>query len=123
MAAFALGLVKERENPETGEKYLAVEGKDEFGFSSWTPVGKNILQAVTILAQKGQDAAKLTKQIDKIIAEEYIHNARKAELRGKLVALIENTILPLFGGNDQNKEYMAYKKAAIEFIKSKLADN
>lgn len=122
LMAFALGIVKERENPETGEKYLAVEGKDEYGFSTWTPVGKNMLQAATILAQKGGEAPKLMKQIDKIVAEEYVHNTRKAELRSKLVSLIQNTLLPLFGGNDQNKEYMAYKLAAVEYMKSKLAD-
>ncbi len=121
-AAFAMGLVKQRENPDTGEKYLAIETKDEFGFSSWTPIGKNFLQANTILAQKGALAATLTKQIEKIIAEEYMHNAQKAELRAKIVDLIQNTILPLFNGNDQNKDYLAYKVSAIDFMRSKLAD-
>ncbi len=121
-AAFAMGLVKQRENPDTGEKYLAIETKDEFGFSSWTPIGKNFLQANTMLAQKGALAATLTKQIEKIIAEEYMHNAQKAELRAKIVDLIQNTILPLFNGNDQNKDYLAYKKSAIDFMKENLAD-
>lgn len=121
-AAFAMGLVKQRENPDTGEKYLAIETKDEFGFSSWTPIGKNFLQANTMLAQKGALAATLTKQIDKIIAEEYMHNAQKAELRAKIVDLIQNTILPLFNGNDQNDDYKAYKMSAIDFMKENLAD-
>lgn len=120
--AFALGIVKERENPDTGQKLLAIQGKDEDGFTVWTYIGKNILEAAQKLAENPTQAGKLTKQIDKIIADEYGHNAKRAELRGQIVNLIEGTLLPLFNGNDQNQEYLAYRKAAVDFMKSRLAD-
>lgn len=122
MLAFALGLVSEQENPETGEKYLGIEGKDQHGFKTVIPVGKNIVQSVTLLSQKGKEAATLIKDIDRKLDAEYVHNAKKAELRDKLVQVVEKMVLPIFGGNMQNKEFLAYRKDAIELMDTRLAD-
>lgn len=122
MLAYALGLVSEQQNPETGEKFFAIEGKDEFGFKSIIPVGKNIVQTVTLLSQKTKEAAQLIKDIDRKLDEEYVHNLKKGELREKLVKVVENMVLPVFGGNMQNKDFMAYRKDAIELMQSRLAD-
>lgn len=120
--AFALDIVKERENPDTGQKLLAIKGKDEDGFTVWTYLGKNMLDTAQKLAENPAQAAKLTKEIDKIIKEDYVHNAKREALRDKIVSLIEDTLLPLFNDNDRNPEYMAYRKAAADFMKSRLAD-
>lgn len=122
MLAYALELVKERENPETGEKYLAIEGKDALGFTTILPVGKNIVQSVSLLSQKNKEAAQLINDIDKKLAEEYIHNAKKEELRGKLVKVVEHVVLPIFGGNMENKDFLAFRKDAIELMTTRLAD-
>ena len=53
---------------------------------------------------------------------QYIHNEKKAELRKKIVRLVEGTILPLFNGNSQNQDYLAFKKAAMEINKTQLQD-
>jgi len=120
--AYALELVKEHENPETGEKFFAIEGKDKYGFTTLVPVGKNIVQTVSLLSQKTQEANELIKTIDKVIAEEYVHNTKKEELRGKIVKIVENVVLPIFGGNMQNKDFMAFRKDAVEVMTTRLAD-
>lgn len=123
MLAYALGLVSEHENPETGAKFLAIEGKDELGFTTLTPVGRNIVQSVDMLSQKPKEAADLIKSIDRKLAEEYVHNAKKEELRTKLVEVVEKMVLPIFNGNMQNKDFMAYRKDAAELITGRLATN
>ncbi len=122
MLAYALELVKEHENPETGEKFFAIEGKDSLGFTTLIPVGRNIVQSVSLLSQKTQEANALIKDIDRKLDEEYIHNSRKEELRGKLVEVVEKVVLPIFGGNMQNKDFLAFRKDAVEIMTTRLAN-
>jgi hypothetical protein len=122
MLAFALDLVKEKVNPETGEHYLAIEREDEDGWTVETPIGKDLLGAIRVLSTKDKEAGEVSAAVERIIATQYIHNEKKAELRKKIVRLVEGTILPLFNGNSQNQDYLAFKKAAMEINKTQLQD-
>ena len=122
MLAFALDLVKEKVNPETGEHYLAIEREDEDGWTVETPIGKDLLGAIRVLSTKDKEAGEVNAAVERIIATQYIHNEKKAELRKKIVRLVEGTILPLFNGNSQNQDYLAFKKAAMEINKTQLQD-
>ena len=121
--AFAMGLIIKRENPDTGEKYFALELKDQDGFTSYLNIGKDIVQALSFLSSRQKDADTLMKQVDKVISEKYIHNNDKADLKTAIVSLLNTQVLPLFNNNDQNMEYQRFLLDAKNIIRTELKEN
>lgn len=120
--AFALGLVTERENPDTGEHYMALSTPDEYGFNSYVRLGKDAVQALNELSGDEKNAGTLVKAVDEKLAAEYVHNESKRELKKKIVDFVNNTILPLFNGNDQNREYQSFLRSARAIIENELKE-
>lgn len=120
LLAFAMGIVGEHENPETGQKYLAIEGTDELGFPTLLPLGRNIVQSVERLSQDAKQSTKLIADIDRKLAEEYVHVDKKKELQGRLVDVVQNKVLPIFNGNMENRDFLAYRNDAAQIIRTQL---
>lgn len=118
--AFAMKLVAQREDPDTGKRYVALAIPDEDGFVSHLPLGKNIVEALTELSgnEKGVDA--LVNMVDKKMETNYIHNEKKAELKQEIVSIINNQVLPLFNNNDQNPDYLLFMRDAKNIMKTEL---
>ncbi len=120
--AFAMGLVTNRENPDTGEHYMALAIPDEYGFNSYVRLGKDAVQALNELSGNEKNADSLVKSVDGKLASEYVHNDSKRELKKKIVDFVNSTILPLFNGNDQNKEYQLFLQSARSIIDNELKE-
>ena len=120
--AFAMGLVTNRENPDTGEHYLALAIPDEYGFNSYVRLGKDAVQALNELSGNEKNADALAKAVDEKLAAEYVHNESKRELKKKIVDFINSVVLPLFNGNDQNREYQQFLQSARSIIENELKE-
>jgi hypothetical protein len=70
--------------------------------------------------EKNADA--LAKAVDEKLAAEYVHNESKRELKKKIVDFINSVILPLFNGNDQNREYQQFLQSARSIIENELKE-
>lgn len=109
------GIIVDREDVETGEKYKAFAGeKNKMGrVSRWIPVGENIIDTLNELSKltRAVDAAALRKAVEEILNTNYKHIDKKNALMLKMGETIDNIILPLVGGNDNDKNYLAFNKA------------
>ena len=120
--AFAMGLTAERQDPDTGEKYLALSVPDEDGFITYVKMGKTIVDALIEMSGNAKGVDQLMNLVDKKIKSDYVHNDRKAELKKSIVDLLNNQVLALFNNNDQNSEYQLFMRDARAVIKNELKE-
>ena len=122
LLAYALGLIVEREDPETGEKFNAFAGeKNKMGrISRWIRVEDNIVDTVTELSKlnKALDAASLKNSVITELDANYKHIEKRKDLMLKLGDVLDNVLLPLVNGNENNPVFVAFNSAA-----EKLCDN
>ena len=109
------GIIIEKEDPETGEKNKVFAGeKNKMGrVSKWIRVGDNIIDTLTELSKltRAADAAALRKAVEEELATNYKHVDKKKELMLKMGETLDNVVLPLVGGNENDKSYIAFNKA------------
>lgn len=109
------GIIVDREDVETGEKYKAFAGeKNKMGrVSRWIHLGDNILDTLDELCKltRATDAAALKKLVEEELSTNYKHIEKKKELMLKMGETLDNIILPLVGGNDNDKNYIDFNKA------------
>ncbi len=123
LLAYAIGgIIVEREDVETGEKYMAFAGeKNRMGrVSRWINVGDDMIATLNELSRttRAMDAAALRKAVEEEMNANYKHIEKKEELMKKMGNVLDNILLPLVGGNDNNQEFVAFNAAA-----EKLCDN
>ncbi len=123
LLAYAIGnIFVEREDVETGEKTMAFAGeKNRMGrVSRWINVGDDMIATLNELSRttRAMDAAALRKAVEEEMTANYKHIEKKNELMLKMGDVLDNVLLPLVGGNDNNPEFVAFNKAA-----EKLCDN
>lgn len=123
LLAYAIGnIFVEREDVETGEKTMAFAGeKNRMGrVSRWINVGDDMIATLNELSRttRAMDAAALRKAVEEEMNTNYKHIDKKNELMLKMGDVLDNVLLPLVGGNDNNPEFVAFNKAA-----EKLCDN
>ncbi|MDE5948546.1 MAG: hypothetical protein K2G86_07175, partial [Prevotella sp.] len=123
LLAYAIGnIFVEREDVETGEKTMAFAGeKNSMGrVSRWINVGDDMIATLNELSRttRAMDAAALRKTVEEEMTANYKHIDKKNELMLKMGDVLDNVLLPLVGGNDNNPEFVAFNKAA-----EKLCDN
>lgn len=115
-------IIIEREDAETGEKTKAFAGeKNQMGrISRWINVGEDMVATLKELSKmtRAMDAATLKKVIIEELNTNYKHIEKKKELMLKLGKTLDNVLLPLVGGNDNNPVFIAFNTAA-----EKLCDN
>ena len=109
------GIIVDREDAETGVKYKAFAGeKNKMGrVSRWIKLGDNILDTLNELCKlnRATDAAALKKAVEEELDINYKHIEKKKELMLKMGETLDNIILPLVGGNDNDKNYIDFTKA------------
>lgn len=125
LLAYALdGIIVEREDVETGEKYKAFAGeKNKMGrISRWVHVGGDIVETLNELskAARALDAAALKKAVETELGTNYKHIDKKNALMLKLGELLDTVILPLANGNEENPMFKAFNLAAEKLCENDL---
>lgn len=121
LMAYAMGIVTDKTEQSTGMSFKAIGFADVFGnISNWLNLGKNILQTVDVLATKDADAQKVIALVNDKFTNEYLHVAKKEELKMALGKTVNNEVLPLCGGDDLNPQYKEYLAAALKLVETKL---
>ena len=110
------GILVEREDVETGEKAMAFAGeKNLMGrVSRWIYVGNDMIQTLNELCKmtRAVDADALKKAVQAELETNYKHIEKKRQLMLKMGETLDNVLLPLVGGNDNNPEFVAFNRAA-----------
>ena len=116
------GLIVEREDVETGIKTMAFAGeKNRMGrISRWISVGRDMVDTLKELSKmtRAMDAAALKKAVVEELETNYKHVDKKDELMLQMGKTLDNVLLPLVGGNENNPTFVAFNAAA-----EKLCDN
>ena len=109
------GIIVDREDVETGEKYKAFAGeKNKMGrVSRWINVGDNIFETLDELSKltRSMDAAALRKAVETELETNYKHIEKKQQLMQKMGETLDNVILPLVNNNENNPDYVAFNAA------------
>lgn len=109
------GIIIEKEDAETGEKNKVFAGeKNKMGrVSKWIRVGDNIIDTLAELSKltRAADAAALRKAVEEELNTNYKHVEKKKELMLKMGETLDNMVLPLVSGNENDKSYIAFNKA------------
>ena len=110
------GIIVPREDPETGEKTMCFAGeKNRMGrVSRWIPVGEDIVSTLKELSKmtRAMDAAALKKTVIEEMDTNYKHIEKRKQLMLKLGETLDNVLLPLVNGNENNPVFVAFNKAA-----------
>lgn len=124
MLAYALGIVKEQQDPVTQAKFDALRIPDDTFGDSWEPLGKDFVAAWNALGQNFQRAQLLKEQIKKEMAIQARNNDQKAVLRKALGQVVQTKILPssLCENNQFNPNYTKFRNLAIEIIEEELKE-
>ena len=123
MLAYALGIIKEQQDPSTGAKFDAIRIPDEIG-DKWEPLGKGFPDSLNALAQDFAIADLLKTQVKNELTIQARSNDQKAELRKKIGQVVQTIILPssLCENNQFSPNYITYRNLAVEIINEELKD-
>jgi len=124
MLAYALGIIKEQQDPSTGAKFDAIRISDETFGDQWKQLGKGFVESWDTLAHDFS-LSKLLKQLkDNEMKVQARSNEQKAELRKALGQVVQNLILPssLCEGNQFNPNFTRFRNLAGEIIQDELQD-
>lgn len=119
LLGYAMGLVSPQSNPETGASFDAISFPNQFGLDTWEPLGKNILDTLDKLSQNYALAMRVEGKIEEKL-KECRSNEQKSVLKAALGDVLEQRILPLFGGNTYNEEYRKYEALALDILENEL---
>ena len=110
------GIIIPREDLETGEKTMCFAGeKNRMGrVSRWIPVGEDMIVTLKELSKmsRAMDAASLKKAVVEEMDANYKHIEKRKQLMLKLGETLDNVLLPLVNGNENNPVFAAFNKAA-----------
>ena len=124
MLAYALGIIKEQQDPSTGAKFDAIRISDETFGDQWKQLGKGFVESWDALAHDFS-LSKLLKQLkDNEMKVQARSNEQKAELRKAVGQVVQNLILPssLCEGNQFNPNFTRFRNLAGEIIQDELQD-
>ena len=114
MIAMGLKLFAEKNDPVTGERFLAINFPSDFG-DDWKRVGKDYLDMARNLAEQPAFAEQVERIVNKTFAQQVRSNDQKAQLRRSIdMDVVRGHILnlPVCEGNEFSTEYQKYKKLA-----------
>lgn len=117
LLAYALGnIIVTREDVETGEKIMCFAGeKNRLGrISRWIAVGDDMVATLKELSKQTRalDAASLKNAVLEEMNANYKHIEKRKQLMLKLGETLDNVLLPLVNGNENNPVFVAFNKAA-----------
>jgi len=124
MKAYALGIIKEQQDPTTGAKFDAILMHDETFGDQWKPMGKGFVESWNAVGQDFALAELLKNQVKKEMATQARSNDQKAALRQALGQVVQQRILPssLCENNQFNPNYTKFRNLAVEIINEELKD-
>lgn len=123
MLAYALGLIEEKENPETGEHFSAMKQKDQFGEDEWVKIGKTFAAALDFLSGDYAKAKGLMTQVENTLKTSARTNEQKAALKPILGKVLKNEVLnSLCNGNEFHPDFPRYKNLAVEILNKELKE-
>lgn len=124
MLAYALGIIKEQQDPITGAKFDAIRIPDETFGDQWKQLGKGFVDSWNILAQDFSLSELLKQQKEKELALQGRSNEQKADLRKALGQIVQMKILPspLCENSQFNPNYTKFRNFAKEIIQDELQD-
>jgi hypothetical protein len=123
MLAYTLGLIEEKENPETGEHFSAMKQKDQFGEDEWVKIGKTFAAALDYLSGDYATAKSLMTQVENKLKTAARTNEQKATLKPILGKVLKNEILnSLCNGNEFHPDFPRYKNLAVEILNKELKE-
>ena len=124
MIAMGLKLFAEKNDPVTGERFLAINFPCDFG-DDWKRVGKDYLDMARNLAEQPAFAEQVERIINKTFAQQVRSNDQKAQLRRSIgMDVVRGHILnlPVCEGNEFSTEYQKYKKLAEDIFTHELKE-
>ena len=124
MIAMGLKLFAEKNDPVTGERFLAINFPSDFG-DDWKRVGKDYLDMARNLAEQPAFADQVERIVDKTFAQQVRSNDQKAQLRRSIgMDVVRGHILnlPVCEGNELSTEYQKYKKLAEDIFAHELKE-
>lgn len=124
MLAYALGIIKEQQDPTTGAKFDAIRIPDETFGDQWEQLGKGFVESWNALGNDFKLSELLKNQVKKELTVQARSNDQKAEVRKALGQVVQTIILPssLCENNQFNPNYTKFRNLAIEIIQSELQD-
>lgn len=123
MLAYTLGLIEEKENPETGEHFSAMKQKDQFGEDEWIKIGKTFAAALDYLSGDYAKAKGLMVEVEKTLKTAARTNEQKAALKPLLGKVLKNEVLnSLCNGNEFHPDFPRYKNLAVEILNKELKE-
>lgn len=123
LLGYAMGLFVQKENPETGEHFDAVNFPNDWG-DNWERMGKDIFSSLKYISNDFKLASKIKAKVDQEMAQ-VRSNDQKAALRRKLGMDVVNNLIknhPSVGGNDFSPIYKQWRAIAQEIMESELKD-
>ena len=124
MIAMGLKLFAEKNDPVTGERFLAINFPSDFG-DDWKRVGKDYLDMARNLAEQPAFAEQVERIVNKTFAQQVRSNDQKAQLRRSIgMDVVRGHILnlPVCEGNELSTEYQKYKKLAEDIFAHELKE-
>lgn len=123
LLAYAMGLIQRTSDPTTGEKFDAMQVADAFG-TKLERVGSDILTVTDTLAQNFAGAMRLKKEVESKMKTAARSNAQKAELRQKLIDIVQTVILPhpTVENNEFSPVFQDYRNLCIQLFENELKD-
>ncbi len=124
MLAYALGIIKQQQDPTTGAKFDAIRIPDETFGDQWKPLGKGFVTSWEALAQDFALRELLKAQVKKELAIQARSNDQKMEIRKALGQVVQTMILPssLCENNQFNPNYTKFRNLAVEIIQNELKE-
>lgn len=123
MLAYTLGLIEDKENPETGEHFSAMKQKDQFGEDEWVKIGKTFAAALDNLSGDYAKAKGLMVEVEKALKTAARTNEQKSTLKPLLGKVLKNEVLSsLCNGNEFHPDFPRYKNLAVEILNKELKE-
>lgn len=123
MLAYTLGLIEEKVDPSTGERFSAMKRKDQFGEDEWVKLGKTFAAVLDNLSGDYAKARGLMTLVEDTLKTAARTNEQKAALKPVLGKVLKNEVLnSLCEGNEFHPEFARYKGYAIEILNKELKE-
>lgn len=125
MLAYILGLVQQKENPQTGAHFDAIGIPNaNLGDIEWKEMGKDFADSWDALGRDFALAEALQALVKKELTTKARSNEQKAELRKVLAQFIQDKILPssLCENNTFNPNYAKFRNLATDIAQNELRD-
>ena len=125
MLGYTLNLLEEQSNPQTGERFVCIKGKDTLGRDAMVPIrgAKDFGQVWRAMGQDYGMAMRLKQQVEDKMNVDARSNEQKKNLKERLFAVLDNQVLnSLCEGNKFHDDYEHYTNVVAGIINNELKE-